>query len=138
MQHLFIVGNLTSINIDNVLTGALPDLVIVVLMSDADHAAGYQINLLNYQNFIVNCIYMIRNSTLLPRESYTRNFANDKYKIAYMTFVEELECECGKSLSFIKYELANGNTLISFQINDSVIKRLLRSEIQVCTGCGHL
>ena len=42
MKHLTIPSNQTSINFDNVYTGALPALVIVGLVSDADLAGGYQ------------------------------------------------------------------------------------------------
>ena len=41
LKHLTIPGNQTSINFDNIFTGALPDLVIVGLVSDADLAGGY-------------------------------------------------------------------------------------------------
>ena len=41
MKHLTIPSNHTSINFDNVFTGARPDLVIVGLVSDADLAGGY-------------------------------------------------------------------------------------------------
>ena len=36
MKYLTIPANQTSINFDNVVTGAFPDLVIVSLVSDAD------------------------------------------------------------------------------------------------------
>ena len=39
-KHLPIPSNLTPINFDNVLTGALPNLVIVGQLSDADLASG--------------------------------------------------------------------------------------------------
>ena len=41
MKHLSIPTNQTSINFDNVLTGALPDIVVVGLVSDVDLAGGY-------------------------------------------------------------------------------------------------
>ena len=41
IKHLSISANQTSINFDNVKTNALPDLVIVGLVSDADLAGGY-------------------------------------------------------------------------------------------------
>ena len=44
MKHLSIHAYKTSINFDNVFTGALPNLVIVVLVSDTDLASGYQRN----------------------------------------------------------------------------------------------
>ena len=56
MKHLSIPANQTSINFDNVLTGALPDLVIVGLVSDADLAGGYKRNLFKFKKFCVNRI----------------------------------------------------------------------------------
>ena len=54
MKHLTIPANQTSINFDNVFTGALPDLVIVCLVRDADLEGSYQRNSFNFQNFGVN------------------------------------------------------------------------------------
>ena len=56
MRHLSIPANQTSINFDNIFTGALPDLVVVGLVSDGDLAGGYQKNPFNYQHFGVNRI----------------------------------------------------------------------------------
>ena len=41
MKHLLISANQTYINFDNVFTGALPDSVVVSLVSDADLAGSY-------------------------------------------------------------------------------------------------
>ena len=41
VKHLSIPANQTSISFDNGFTGAVLDLVIVGLVSDADHAGGY-------------------------------------------------------------------------------------------------
>ena len=76
MKHLSIPANQTSINFDNVFTGAFPDLVIVGLVSDADLAGGYQRNAFNFQNFGVNRIELKRNGTSVQRGSYTQNSAN--------------------------------------------------------------
>ena len=95
IKQLSISANQTSINFDNVFTGALPDLVIVGLMSNANLAGGYQRNPFNFQNFGVNRIELKRNGTSRPSEGYTPNFANKQYIKAYMTFVQELECDTG-------------------------------------------
>ena len=87
MKHLSIPANQTSIKFGNVFTGALRDLVIVGLASDADLAGGYQRNSPNFQNFCVNRIEMKRNATSRPIEGYTPNFANEQYIKAYMTFL---------------------------------------------------
>ena len=67
MKHLTILANHTSINFDNIFIGALPDLVIIGLVSDADLARGYQRNSFNFQHFGENLIEMKRNGTSVPR-----------------------------------------------------------------------
>ena len=42
MKHLSIPANQSFINSDYVFTGALPDFVVIGLMSDANLAGGYQ------------------------------------------------------------------------------------------------
>ena len=74
-----IPANQTSISFDNVFTGALPDLVIVGLLSDVDHAGGYQRNPFNFKNFGVNRIKLKRNGMPVPRNGYTPNFTNKQY-----------------------------------------------------------
>ena len=83
IKHLTIPANQMSINFDNVFTGALPDLVIIGLVSEADLAGGYQRNLFNLQHFCVNRIEMKRNGTSVPCGGYTPNFANGQYLKAY-------------------------------------------------------
>ena len=48
VKHLSIPADQTSISFDNAFTGALPDIVIVGLVSDADHAGGSQRNPFNF------------------------------------------------------------------------------------------
>ena len=90
MKHLSIPANQTSIKFDNVFTCALPDLVVVNSVSDADLAGGYQRNLFNFRNFGVKSIELKRNGTSRPSEGYSPNFANAQYIKAYSTFLQEL------------------------------------------------
>ena len=109
MKHVYIPANQKSINFDNVFTGALPDLVIVGLVSDGDLAGVYQSNPFNFQNFGVNRIELKRNGTSRPSEGYTPNFANGQYITGFMTFFQEFKCDTGyKSVSFTPSEWANG------------------------------
>ena len=121
VKHLTIPANQTSINFD-VLTGALTDLVIVGLVSDADLAGGYQRNPFDFKNFGVNRIEMTRNGTSVPRGGYTPNFANGQYLKAYSMFLQKVECDTGdKSISLTPSESANGYTLYAFKITDGRI-----------------
>ena len=109
IKHLSITDNQTSINFDNAFTGALPDLVIVGLVSDADLAGGYQRNKFNFQNFGLSCIDLKRNGTSRPSEGHTPNVANGQYIKAYMKFIQELKCDTAdKSVSLTLSEWANG------------------------------
>ena len=122
MKHLSISANQTSINFDNVFTGALPNLVVVGLVSDADLAGGYQRNVFNFRNFGVYRIELKRNGTSRPSKGYTPNFATGQYIMAYSTFLQELECDTGnKSVSLTPSEWANGYTLYAFKITDGPI-----------------
>ena len=87
IKHLSIRANQKYIKFDNVFTSALPDLVIVGLVRDADLAGGYQRNSYNFQNIGIKRIELKRNGTSVPREGYTPNFANGQYFNAYMTFL---------------------------------------------------
>ena len=72
-------------------------------------------NPLNFQNFGENRIKLKRNGTTRPSEGYTPNYANGKYKTAYMTFLQELEFDTGdKFVSFTPSEWANEYTLSDF------------------------
>lgn len=95
IKHQPIPANQTPINLDNAFTGAFPDLVIVCLVSDDDHALGYQRNPFNFQTFGVNRIELTSNVTSMPREGNTPNFATKQYYPAYMTFLQEFECDTG-------------------------------------------
>ena len=119
MEHFSIPANQTSINFDNVFTGALPDLIVVGLVSDADLANGYQRNPFNFQKFGVSRIELKRNGTFRPSEGYTLSFATDQYIKAYSTILQELECDTGdKSVSLTPCKWANGYTVYAFKIFD--------------------
>ena len=123
IKYMSIPANQTSINFNNVFTGALPDLVVVNLVSDADYAGGYQRNPFNLQNFGVNSIELKRNGTSRSSDGYTSNFATGQYIKAYSTFLQELECDTGdKSVSLTPSERANGYTLYAFKITEGPIK----------------
>ena len=123
IKHLTISANQTPMNLDNVFTGALPDLVIICLVSDAVLVGGYQKNRFNFHNFNENCIEMKRNITPVPREGYISNFLNGQYLKAYTTFLQKLECDTGdKRISITFSEWATRYTLFAFKITDGPIR----------------
>ena len=79
VKHLSIPANQTSYAFDNVFTGALPDLVVIGLVDDADSAGGYQRQPFNFQTFGVNRIALMRNGTAVPRDGYKPNWTSGEY-----------------------------------------------------------
>ena len=63
IKHFSIPANQTSINFDNMFAGALPNLVVVCLVSDADLAGGFHMYPFNFRNFCVKRIEFKRNYT---------------------------------------------------------------------------
>ena len=124
VKHLPIPANQTSISFDNGFTGALTDMAIIGLVSDADHAGIYQRNPFNFQNFGVNCI------DLKPMVCRWRAPAihwispTGIIKKNYMTFLKQLDCDSGVkciSLILLPSEWATGYTLYAFKITDCTI-----------------
>ena len=72
-------------NCNNVITGSLPDLVVICLVSDADLAGFYHKSLFNFRNFGLNRIKIKHNCTFRPSEGYISNFATGQYITAYST-----------------------------------------------------
>ena len=67
----------------------------------------------------MNRIEIKSNSTLVTSGNYTPNFANGQYLMAYITILQELECDTGdKSISITLIEWANEFTLYAFKIID--------------------
>ena len=91
MKHMTIAQLTSKQLFDNVFTGSLPDLVIVVLVSEADFTGGYQRKPFNFQTFNLCDIRMKRNSPEVPRLGYTPNYANKIYMKEYIAFQEQLD-----------------------------------------------
>ena len=122
VKHLSIPQNQTNYSFDNVFTGALPDLVVVGLLDDADFAGGYQRNPFNFQNFGVNRMELSRNGTSVPRSGYKPNFANGQYIRDYAMMQRELGFGKGdKCVNLTPTEWATGYTIYAFHITDGPI-----------------
>ena len=100
----------------------MPDLVIVVLLSEADFTGGYHRNPFNFQTFNLCDIRMKRNSQEVPRFGYTPNYANEIYMQEYITFQEQLGYDIGdKCVALTPDEWANGFIINAFKFTDGPI-----------------
>ena len=90
MKKLSISAKQTSKAIENIFTGALPNLVVIGLVADADSAGGYQSSLFNFQTFGVNRLVLMRNEPATPRDGYKPNWTSGEYVDDYWMMQEQL------------------------------------------------
>ena len=123
MKHLSVAAGLGSIAFDNVFTSALPDLVIMGMVTDETFVGGYhQPSPFNFQHFNVNRVDMKVNSTPRPSAGYTPSWADGNYIKDYMTFLSELGYDTGDKCAQISpTEWANGYTLFAFKLTPGPI-----------------
>ena len=134
MKHLSIPANQTSINFDEVFTGALPDLVVVGLVSNADLAGGYQKNLFYFRNFGVNRIELNRNGTSTLSKGY--KFYDWAVYKGLLDVFPKARVRQWRSKR-VSYPILMGKRInvIRFQKHQqSYLTRNVRFTIQVCHG----
>ena len=90
VKHFSIPVNQTSYAFDNLFTGALPDLVVIGLVVDADFAGRNQRSPFNFQTFNVNRIDHRRYGMPVPCDWYKLNRTSVAYVNDYWTFQEQL------------------------------------------------
>ena len=116
-------AGLGSIAFDNVLTSALPDLVIMGLVHDDTFVGGYhQPSPFHFQHFNVNRVDMKVNGTQKPSGGYTPNWENGNYIKDYWTFLSELGYQTGDKCAHISpIEWEFGYTLFAFRLTPEPI-----------------
>ena len=123
MKHMTIPQHTSKQLFDYVFTGSLPDLVIVVLVSEADFTGGNQRNPFNFQTLNLCDIRINHNSQEVSRSGYTPNYANGIYMQKYITIQEQLGYDIGdKCVALTPDEWANGYTIYAFKITDGPIE----------------
>lgn len=121
-KTLAIPNGTTSIEFDNVYQGKLPELIIMVMVSDANMAGGYNINPFNFQHFGVNYICMQANGDQIPRIALQADFANADYIRAYFGVIEALGYDVGPNCwDLTPAEWANGYTIWAFKLSPGPI-----------------
>ena len=123
LKHLSVAAGLGSIAFDNVFTSALPDLVIMGMVTDDTFVGGYhQASPFNFQHFNVNRVDMKVNGTQRPSGGYTPSWVDGNYINDYWTFLKELGYDTGdKCMQISPIEWANGNTLFAFKLTPGPI-----------------
>lgn len=122
MKHMAIPANSSTISLDNLFTGGLPDLVVMGFVSDDAFAGNYNRNPFNFQNFKIKRVDMFRNGMRVPRYGYTPNFTTKTYMKDYFTFQGQLGYDTGdKCVNITPVEWSNGYTLYAFKLTDGPI-----------------
>jgi hypothetical protein len=122
MKHVAIPSGSSTICLDNLFTGGLPDLVVMGFVSDTAFAGSYTDNPFNFQNFKVKRMDMFANGNKVSQMGYRPDFAKKLYNDSYLTFQEQLGFDQGdRCVNINPEEWANGYNLYSFKITDGPI-----------------
>ena len=122
MKHVAIPSGSSTICLDNIFTGALPDLVLMGFVSDTAFAGNYTDNPFNFQNFKVKRMDMFANGNKVSQMGYRPDYAKKLYEDAYYTFQEQLGFDQGdRCVTITPDEWANGFNLYPFKITDGPI-----------------
>ena len=122
MKHFAIAKDLSTIRLEGIFNGPLPDLVVVGLVGDKEFAGDYKANPYAFRNFGVKRIEMTRNGVRCPRHGYTPNFQTKEYIKDYITFQEQLGFDQGdKCVHLTPAEWADGFNLYTFKLTDGPI-----------------
>ena len=122
MKHIAIPSGSSTICLDNIFTGPLPDLVLMGFVSDAAFAGSYTENPFNFQNFKLKRLDMFANGNRVSQMGYRPDFAKKLYEDSYFTFQEQLGFDQGdRCVNITPEEWANGFNLYSFKVTDGPI-----------------
>lgn len=122
MKHVAIPSGSSTICLDNIFTGGLPDLVVMGFVADTAFAGSYTENPYNFQNFKVKRMEMYANGNKVSQMGYRPDYAKKLYEDGYSTFQEQLGFEQGdRCVNITPDEWANGFNLYSFKITDGPI-----------------
>jgi hypothetical protein len=122
MKHIAIPSGSSTICLDNIFTGPLPDLVLMGFVSDAAFAGSYTENPFNFQNFKLKRMDLYANGNKVSQMGYRPDFTKKLYNDAYFTFQEQLGFDQGdRCANITPEEWANGFNLYSFKITDGPI-----------------
>jgi hypothetical protein len=122
MKHVAIPAGSSTICLDNIFTGSLPDLVLLGFVSDTAFAGSYTENPFNFQNFKIKRMDMYANCNKVSQMGYRPDYAKKLYNDAYFTFQEQLGFDQGdRCANITPEEWANGFNLYSFKITDGPI-----------------
>ena len=117
MKHLSIPANHLSVLHDNIYLGAVPERIVVGLVSDSSLNGGYQENPFNFQHFGLNYLALYVNGELIPSKPYQPNFAEHRYIREYNSLVEGMGLlYTDQTLPISREEYEGGYTLYVFDL----------------------
>ena len=122
MKHVAIPSGSSTICLDNIFTGALPDLVVMGFVADAAFSGSYTANPFNFQNFKIKRLDMFANGNKVSQMGYKTDYAKKLYNDGYFTFQDQLSFGEGeRCINLTPEEWANGFNLYSFKLTNGPI-----------------
>ena len=122
MKHYAIPGGSSTMRIDNVFQGAIPDLVVCAFVADDAFAGSYTKNPFNFQNVKLKRVDMIANATHHPTYGYKPDFTKKFINPSYYTFIKAFDMHNGdRCINLTPEQWANGYNMYAFKCTEGPI-----------------
>ena len=122
IKHVAITAGSSTMCLDNIVMGGLPDLVVMGFVSDTAFAGSYTENPYNFKNFKIKRIDLFSNGMRVPQFGYQPNFTKKIYNFDYFIFQEQLGFDQGnRCVNVTPEEWADGFNLYSCKITHEPI-----------------
>ena len=95
MKHVTIPAKSSTMCLDNIFTGVLPDLVVIKFVTDTAFVGSYTENPYNFKNFKTKRINLFRNGTRVPQFGKLPKFTKKIFNETYFTFQKQLGFDQG-------------------------------------------
>ena len=128
MKSVSIPIGVTSIEMDNVYTGAMPDRILLALIANNRLNGDYNLNPYSFEHFNLSQIALKVNGEQFPRIAYEPNFANGDYIREYFGLLEALSMDIGpKAIALTPTEWATSYPFFMFRLTPSGLPTIPRT-----------
>ena len=118
MKTASITQGLTSIELDNIFTGTMPERVVIGLLSDACVNGASGANPFHFHHFDLCHVALLVNHVQFPRQAYEPNFTTGDYIREYYGLLEGIGLDTGnKAIDLTPEEWASSLPLFIFRLN---------------------
>ena len=125
LKHVTLPTGITTVEVDNLYTGVLPDRLLVALLRDERMNGYYHMNPFSFGHFDLSNIFLTVNGECIPRRAYEPNFTSGAYIREYLAFLDGIGLDIGnKALDLTPAEWAASYPFFIFRLNPSGLPTL--------------